>query len=84
MMPKANAWADQTHPESLDDEGQSGGHGMINRSGPAYLPKRPSEAVSTTLVVEPASRLSPWGVMARSSAPSHPSVSPTLPGGSRL
>ena len=56
----------------------------MSSSGPAYLPKKPSDAVSTTLLVEPASRLSPCGVMARSSAPPQPSVSPTRPRRTRL
>ncbi len=33
----------------------------MSSHGPAYLPKKFSEAVSTTLVVDPASRLSPCG-----------------------
>ena len=51
----------------------------IRSTGPPYRPTTPSDADSTTLLVEPARRLSPCGVMARSSAPPHPSDSPTLP-----
>src|ERR1700722_16093598 len=51
----------------------------IRRTGPAYRPRNPREADSTTLLVEPARRLSPRGVMARSSAPPPPSDSPPRP-----
>src|ERR1700722_19288044 len=51
----------------------------IRNTGPAYLPRNPSDADSTTLLAEPASLLSPCGVMARSSAPPQVSDSPTLP-----
>src|SRR5258708_13820146 len=51
----------------------------IRSTGPAYRPKNPREADSTALLVEPARRLSPCGVMARSRAPPHPSDSPTRP-----
>ena len=57
---------------------------MMSRSGPAYLPMKLSDAVSTTLLVEPARRLSPCGAMALSSAPPQPSVSPTRPPRKRL
>ena len=44
----------------------------MSRNGPAYLLISPSDPDSSALLVEPASLLSPWGVMARSSAPPDP------------
>ena len=83
MMPRANANGNSPTQYPLTRSGATATM-MISRSGPAYLPTKLSDAVSSTLLVEPASRLSPWGVMARSSAPPQPSVSPTRPRRMRL
>jgi hypothetical protein len=58
MMPRAKAWGKRPTQYPLTMTGSKETITMSNR-GPAYLPTKLSDAVSTTLLVEPARRLSP-------------------------